>query len=156
MKLPFEKFYDEIECLKEENMPIREFKSGATRDTEEGKLDFEGFFSPIVMEKFAEYMNRHRKQSDGVLRDSDNWQKGFGKDHFKVCMKSWWRHFFDTWKEHRGLKSSEGMEEALMGSLFNNMAYAHEYFEQQEQQEKYDIEQTRDMEERIFEPGGTK
>lgn len=111
---------------------IRKFDTGATRDTDEDKLDFEGFFSPIVMERFAEYMNKHRKQSDGQLRDSDNWQKGFGegKEHFDTCMKSWWRHFFDVWKEHRGLKSREGMGDALMGSLFNNMSYAHQWFKE--------------------------
>ena len=43
-------------------------------------------------------------------------------------MKSWWRHFIDAWKEHRGYKSRDGMEEALMGALFNNMAYADKYF----------------------------
>ena len=59
---------------------IRKFETGATRDTDEGKLDFEGFFSPIVMERFAEYMNKHRRQSDGQLRDSDNWQKDSEKE----------------------------------------------------------------------------
>jgi len=131
MKLPIEKFYDEIfKDYEGEDMKIRKFDTGATRDTDEGKLDFEGFLSPIVLEKFAEYMNKHRKQADGQLRDSDNWQKGFGKDHFKVCMKSWFRHFFGVWKEHRGFKSREGMGDALMGSLFNNMAYAHQYFKE--------------------------
>ena len=131
MKLPVEKFYDEM--FKEYEVgKIRKFKTGATRDTDEGKLDFEGFFSPIVMEKFAEYMNKHRRQSDGQLRDSDNWQKGFGegKKHFITCMKSWWRHFFCSWKEHRGIKTKEGMGNALMGGLFNNMAYAHQWFKE--------------------------
>ena len=138
MKYPFERFYDEFfkEISNEgKGGKIRTFKTGATRDTDEGKLDFEGFFSPIVMEAFAEYMNRHRRQSDGQLRDSDNWQKGFGKgrEHFVACMKSWWRHFFYVWKEHRGLKSREGMGDALMGSLFNNMAYAHQYFKEKKE-----------------------
>ena len=111
---------------------IRKFKTGATRDTDEGKLDFEGFFSPIVIQKYAEYMNRHRKQSDGQLRDSDNWQKGFGKGkkHFITVMKSWFRHFFNVWFLHRGFKGEENMGDALMGSLFNNMSYAHQYFKE--------------------------
>jgi hypothetical protein len=106
---------------------IRQFDTGATRDTEEGKLDFEGFLSPIVIKAFGEYMNEHCKQSDGQLRASDNWQKGFGPDHYDVCMKSLWRHFEDLWLEHRGWESREGIEKALMGILFNTMAYAHQY-----------------------------
>ena len=104
---------------------IRKFKTGATRDTNEGKYDYEGFLSPLVIERFGQYMNKHRKQSDGSLRDSDNWQKGFGDNHFAVCMKSLWRHFFDLWLEHRGYKSREGIEDALMGILFNTMAYTY-------------------------------
>ena len=41
-------------------------------------------------------------------------------------MKSAWRHFVDVWKEHRGYKSREGMEDALMALMFNIMGYAHE------------------------------
>lgn len=107
---------------------IRTFKTGANRDTEEGKLDYEGFLSPIVLQKFAEYMNKHRVQSDGKLRDSDNWQKGFGDKHFEVCMKSLTRHFMDLWLEMRGFDSREGMKDALMGILFNTMSFAHILF----------------------------
>lgn len=107
---------------------IRLYSSGATRDTDQGKLDYEGFLSPIVLEKFAQYMHENRYQADGKLRDSDNWQKHFGEHHFDVCMKSLWRHFMDMWMEHRGIKSREGIEKAMMGSLFNIMAYADKYF----------------------------
>ena len=55
---------------------MRTYHTGATRDTDQGKLDFEGFTNPFVRLRFAEYMHRHRKQSDGQLRDGDNWQKG--------------------------------------------------------------------------------
>ena len=67
---------------------IRTFNTGATRDSDEGKLDFEGFLSPLVIERYAEYLNAHRVQSDGKLRDSDNWQNGMG---LSVYMKSLWR-----------------------------------------------------------------
>lgn len=107
---------------------IRKFKSGAVRDTEDNKLDYEGFISPVVIEEYAKYMHHHRKQSDGNLRDSDNWQKHFGEKHYDVCMKSLWRHFMDLWKEHRGIKSREGIEFAMMGILFNVMAYADKYY----------------------------
>ena len=108
---------------------IRKFETGATRDTDEGKYDYEGFLSPLVIERFGEYMNKHRKQSDGSLRDSDNWQKGIPKTAY---MKSLWRHFMDLWKEHRGLKSREGIEDALMAILFNVMGYAHEILKEKD------------------------
>ena len=73
---------------------VRQFKTGATRDTDEGKYDYEGFISPLVLERFAQYMHKHRKQSDGNLRASDNWQKGIPKDAY---IKSAWRHFVDWW-----------------------------------------------------------
>ena len=102
---------------------MRTFDTGATRDTETGKLDYEGFLSPLVLERFAEYMNKHRVQADGTLRDSDNWQKGIPKEAY---MKSGWRHFMDWWKEHRGHESREGLEEALCAVIFNAQGYLHE------------------------------
>lgn len=108
---------------------VRNFDSGATRDTDEGKYDYDGFFSPLVIERFGEYMNKHRKQSDGNLRDSDNWQKGIPKTAY---MKSSWRHFIDWWKEHRGYKTKDGIEEALCALLFNVQGYLHEYLKGKE------------------------
>lgn len=104
---------------------MRKFKSGATRDNDETKYDYEGFLSPLVIEAYGKYMHKHRKQADGKLRDSDNWQKGFGDNHFDVCIKSLWRHFMDLWREHRGLPSREGLDDAICGILFNVMAYYH-------------------------------
>ena len=104
---------------------IRKFTTGATRDTEEGKYDYEGFLSPLVVEAYGAYMNKHRKQSDGNLRDSDNWQKGFGDQHLSVCIKSLWRHFMDLWMFHRGHAGRETIDDALNGILFNTMAYYH-------------------------------
>jgi len=112
---------------------IRQFTTGATRDTDEGKLDFEGFYSPIVMERYAEYMNKHRVQSDGSLRDSDNWQKGIPKTAY---MKSMFRHFFDVWKEHRGITTKDGMEEALCALLFNVQGYLLEYLKEKNSKKK--------------------
>ena len=102
---------------------IRKFDSGATRDTDLNKPDYEGFLSPLVIKRFGEYMNKHRVQADGGLRDSDNWQKLFGEDHYDVCMKSMWRHLMDVWMFHRGYEGREDMEEALCALMFNAMAY---------------------------------
>ncbi len=108
---------------------MRTFDTGATRDGEEGKLDFEGFLSPLALDAYARYMHQHRKQADGALRDSDNWQKGIP---LPVYMKSLWRHFFFVWRLHRapGAWSSEAREvmiEALCAMLFNTFGYLHEF-----------------------------
>jgi len=112
---------------------VRKFNTGATRDTDEGKNDYEGFLSPIVLKEFGNYMTKHRIQSDGSLRDSDNWQKGIPREAY---IKSAFRHFHDLWMEHRGYKSREGMKDALMGLLFNIMGYTHEYLKKEYENEK--------------------
>ena len=106
---------------------MREFSTGATRDNDTDKYDYEGFLHPLVLERFAVYMNKHRKQADGKLRDSDNWQKGIPKDAY---IKSAWRHFMDWWFEHRGLKSREGLEDALCALMFNVMGYLYEHLKE--------------------------
>ncbi len=103
--------------------PIREFSTGATRDTDNGKLDPEAFLSPLVLERYSEYLHKHRRQTDGSLRDGDNWQKGIP---LAVYMKSKWRHFLATWKLHRGYKDPADLEESLCAELFNTFGYLHE------------------------------
>lgn len=103
--------------------PIRTFETGATRDTDAGKLDFEGFLSPLVLERYAEYMDKNRRQRDGTYRDSDNWQKGIP---LVAYAKSLWRHFFKFWKRHRGWEADESLEDSLCGVLFNASGYLHE------------------------------
>ena len=109
---------------------MRNFDTGATRDSETGKNDYEGFYSPLVIEAFGNYMNKHRIQADGKLRDSDNWQKGIPKDAY---MKSLWRHFLDAWFIHRGYKRTDKqteeelkMVEVLCAILFNVQGYLFE------------------------------
>lgn len=109
---------------------IRTFETGATRNTDTTKLDFEGFLHPLVLRRFAEYMHTHRQQADGTLRSADNWQKGIPAD---VYMKSLFRHFMDVWSLHRGVPVTSPetglpveMVEALMACLFNIQGYAFE------------------------------
>lgn len=109
--------------MKDKKPKIRQFDTGATRDVETDKLDYEGFLSPIVLERYAQYMHKHRLQPDGSMRDSDNWQKGIPKN---VYMKSGSRHYMDWWKEHRGYKSRDGVEDALCALIFNAMGYLFE------------------------------
>jgi len=101
---------------------IRQFKSGANRDSDKGKLDYEGFYSPLVKKRFAEYMNANRKLKDGTTRDSDNWQKGIPKDAY---IKSLNRHFEDLHLAHRGYpdEARENIEDALCAIIFNAQGY---------------------------------
>lgn len=103
---------------------MRVFETGATRNVDNNKLDYEGFLSPLALERYAQYLHKHRFQADGKIRESDNWQKGIP---FNVYMKSLWRHFMDLWKLHRGFRADEDIEEALCAILFNAQGYLHEY-----------------------------
>lgn len=114
---------------------VRQFDTGANRDVDTGKYDYEGFLSPLVLQEFAKYMHQNRTLKDGSVRDSDNWQKGIPKDAY---MKSAWRHFMDLWMLHRGypvIRPEDGKEvdlnDALMGLLFNVQGYAHEVMKNQ-------------------------
>lgn len=104
---------------------LRSFSTGATRDTAEDKLRYEGFLSPVVLKRYAEYMHKHRQQSDGSLRDPDNWQRLFGDDHYNVCIDSGLRHFMDWWLHHRHYdeETTEDLEESICALLFNAQAY---------------------------------
>ena len=107
---------------------MREFESGATRNSDEDSFDYEGFLSPLVLERYAAYMHEHRKQADGKMRDSDNWQKSIPLTSY---MKSMWRHFFDVWKSHRGLSLKPNMPAALCALLFNVMGMLHEVIKEE-------------------------
>jgi hypothetical protein len=105
--------------------PIRTFATGATRGSEDGKLDPEGFLSPLVVVRYSEYMQKHRTQADGTMRASDNWQKGMP---LVAYMKSMWRHFLDVWLLHRQYapvhqEPGYDMEEALCAMIFNCSGY---------------------------------
>ena len=108
---------------------MRRFETGATRNDDTAALDYEGFLSPLVLQRFAEYMHGHRLQADGQLRASDNWQKGIPRDSY---MKSLWRHLMDVWLEHRGHRSREGLEDALCAVIFNAQGYLHELLKERE------------------------
>ena len=111
---------------------VRAFGTGATRDLDANKLDFEGFLSPLVLERYAEHMHKARRMPDGSMRESDNWQLGIGRG---VYMKSMWRHFFGVWKLHRGLPVTEvvngetivkDLETELCALIFNASGMLHE------------------------------
>lgn len=114
---------------------IRTFDTGATRDTDDFKPDFEGFLSPLVMHRFGEYMVKHRVQTDGTIRPSDNWQKGIPRS---VYIKSAFRHFFEWWTAHRnggGGAVAELLEDSICALLFNAMGYLFEVLNERNVQE---------------------
>jgi hypothetical protein len=115
---------------------MRNFKTGATRDSDTAKNDYEGFLSPMVLERYGNYMTKHRIQADGQLRASDNWQLGIPKDAY---IKSMWRHFLDVWFIHRGYKRFDKqrneeitLDEALCALLFNVMGYLYEVLKKED------------------------
>jgi len=103
--------------------PSRVFETGASRDTEHGKLDYEAFLSPAVLQRYARFMHKNRQVADGSFRDGDNWQKGIPQD---VYMKSLFRHFMDVWAYHRGGGDPDAAQDALCAVLFNTMGYLFE------------------------------
>jgi len=99
---------------------MRTFKSGAMRDGDEGKIDPEAALSPLVLEAYCSYMSRHRLQSDGKLRENDDWQKGIPLPSY---MKSLLRHVLEAWRAYR---SNQPMNDALFAIMFNTMGMLHE------------------------------
>lgn len=115
---------------------MRTFDTGATRSSDTGKYDFEGFLSPRVLARFAEYMHEHRVEEGGAIRDSDNWQKGMPVEQY---MKSLIRHVMDAWMIHRGVEVNAVVngnsrpqgpmvtfEDSLLAVMFNTMGILHE------------------------------
>jgi len=108
---------------KEDKKYNRQFDTGATRDVSDYKFDYEAFGSPLVVNRYAQYMHKHRKQEDGQMRSGDNWQKGIPNGEY---LKSMWRHFLDVWALMRGYKCRDPktneeitLQEALCGVKFN-------------------------------------
>jgi len=108
---------------------VRKFETGATRDAGMvngvPKLSYRGFFCPMVLKRRAEYMNKHRLQSDGTLRDPDNWKKGMPRE---VYVESLMRHVHDVWSLHEACPVEEGvtLEESICAAMFNLEGMLHE------------------------------
>lgn len=112
---------------------VRQFKTGATRDTDQGKLVYTGFLNPFVTKRFAEYMHKHRQQSDGSLRAPDNWQKGIPRQAY---MESLGRHVEEIKQLHEAMRghdpaawgqqpnNNEAILETLMAVIFNAQGMA--------------------------------
>jgi hypothetical protein len=107
----------------------RTFETGATRDADFDKPDYEGYLSPLSIERYGQYMLKHQLQSDGTKRDSDNWQKGIPLAQY---VKSLLRHVVQVWKVHRGYqidgssRDPQDIEEILCAVIFNAQGMLHE------------------------------
>lgn len=97
---------------------MRQFEGGATRQDDSNKPDYEGFISPLVTKRFGAYMHKHRFQADGVIRPSDNWQKGITKEAY---VKSLIRHIEDVRLHFDGFgdEAVEDFEDSICASMFN-------------------------------------
>lgn len=105
---------------------IRQYETGATRDTDHDKLKYEGFISPLVEKRFAEYMHVHRKQPDGNLRAPDNWQKGIPLADYADSLV---RHVQDFRLHADGFAAeavSQDIEDVLCAIRFNVDGYLFE------------------------------
>ena len=118
------------DAIKRQSEEIRHFESGATRNIDTGKFDYEGFLNPEVLYAFGQYMHEHRHQRDGSLRDSDNWQKGIP---FRVYVKSLVRHVIDLWRMERGYRvinpdtmQPHTQQELCCAIVFNAFGYLKE------------------------------
>lgn len=105
---------------------MREFESGAKRDDLGDKLSYMKALSPAVLRCYAQYLGKHRKQSDGKLRDWDNWKKGISPD---VYCDSLLRHSFDAWLlqlGHSPTDESYDLRDLLCAVIFNASGWLYE------------------------------
>ena len=119
---------------------IRVFETGATRDSDILKPDYEAYLSPAVLVRYGEYMKKHQTQKDGERREGDNWQLGISS---KQYMKSMCRHFMDLWCLHRGVPVIDvdgemvpDKQEVLCAMMFNIMGYLFEELKKSEEVKK--------------------
>ena len=110
-----------------DQVKIRTFATGATRSPDAERDDPEGYLSPLALQRYCTYLTKHRVQTDGAVRASDNWQLGIP---LAAYMKGMWRHFLHLWLRHRGWpvtdpKAGADIEEDLCAIIFNAQGYLH-------------------------------
>jgi len=111
---------------------VRTFETGATRSSDVGKPSYVGFMSPLVVERFGEYMLKHQIQADGTLREPDNWKNGIPLNSY---LDSILRHFVALWLIHEGHEDWEDAEDVLCALKFNVDGYLHEVVQNRREEE---------------------
>lgn len=101
---------------------MREFPTGATRDTLTDKLNYKGFRSPHADRAYAEYMHGHRSQPNGEMREADNWKKGMPID---VYAESLLRHIAELHYLYETSNDYAKTKEKLCAVLFNANGWLH-------------------------------
>jgi hypothetical protein len=104
---------------------MRKFSTGAIRDDDKNKINYEKGLSPLVLEAYGEFMRGNNMMPDGSYRDEGNWKKGFTKQSY---MESKWRHFMTTWMIHDEFiedPTCAKIIKSLCAELFNTMGYLH-------------------------------
>lgn len=84
-------------------MVKREFKTWASRCSNQGKYEFHRFVNPLNELSFAQYMKWHQI-IDGEYRRGDNWQKGIP---FDSLFESAFRHMQALWLMYYGYTVNE-------------------------------------------------
>jgi hypothetical protein len=105
----------------------RTFNSGAYRDGEAGKLDYTRGLCPNVLERYMEFLSANREQSNGDMRDFDNWKRGIP---VRSYLSSLGRHFWTVWKYFVGFKKpvteTGDIVDELCAIMFNVNGLIHE------------------------------
>jgi hypothetical protein len=117
---------------------VRSFGTGAVRSIDTLRDDPEAYLSPLVIDRFNEYMTKNRTLADGSIREPDNWQLGMP---LVTYMKGLWRHMLHLWTRHRGYpvrdpKAAANIEEDLCAIMFNTQGYLHEVVKARLESEK--------------------
>ena len=110
---------------------VRVFATGATRDTDEGKLSYSKGLSFPVLRRYLQYLGKHRTLSDGSQRDWDNWKKGIDSEVYRDSLT---RHVADVNIVADGYSAEDNhgkcdLEDLLCAVMFNSMGWLYEILE---------------------------
>lgn len=98
---------------------MKNYESGATRNSDEGKPQYAKVGDPSIDKAYAEYMNSQAVQADGKVRAADNWKKGIPVADYLDSMD---RHFHDVWALQIGrddIAEEKDLVTALCALKFN-------------------------------------
>ena len=125
-----EEIYHDTPFQKRENNEMRQFGTGATRDSDDhpDKPNYYKALSPIVLREYVKYIGRHRTLPDGSMRDWDNWKNGIPID---VYMEGLLRHTTAVWLIQHGYKAYDNhgevtLKDSLNGVMFNTTGFLDE------------------------------